>query len=437
MIRRQLSLLVALALLAVLAVPAVATPQGEKAAAPTTITLWTGYSERLPVYKAAAADYSKDHPNVTIEIANFDLRQSEQKLQIALSSGTAPDLSGLGFQLMQRLSSQDYLDTLPGKHVSWLKDSYEQAYLDAVTRDGKIYGIPEVQGFQLLFYNLDDYDAAGLTKPAGTLDELMANARKLTKYDANGKVTHSGVSLRLSGGGSGVAEKWDIFLFGYGMRAMQPTGAHTYKAGYNNDAGYNAVNFYLDALYKSKVDSIDVKHDEEAFVGGITSQFNRETYIIGSMRNRAPKTRYGIAQVAAGPGGRATNLNVDTWVVPSVGKNKETAWDVARYFEQDKYCVMMMKDVGWIVSKKGVDYSSVYAQEPHFQQALSRPQGFQLMLSPAAVSWAEVYTTLASGLVTAYADPSLLDNKAKIMGFLADQAQKTDKILQTNKEYAP
>ncbi len=199
MIQRQLSLLIALAVLAVLAAPVVATPQAEKAAGPTTITLWTGYSERLPVYKAAAADYSKEHPNVTIEIANFDLRQSEQKLQIALSSGTAPDLSGLGFQLMQRLSSQDYLDTLPSKHVSWLKDSYEQAYLDAVTRDGKIYGIPEVQGFQLLFYNLDDYDAAGLTKPAGTLDELMANARKLTKYDANGKVTHSGISLRLSG----------------------------------------------------------------------------------------------------------------------------------------------------------------------------------------------------------------------------------------------
>jgi ABC-type glycerol-3-phosphate transport system substrate-binding protein len=136
-----------------------------------------------------------------------------------------------------------------------------------------------------------------------------------------------------------------------------------------------------------------------------------------------------------GPGGRGTNLNVDAFVVPASGKNKAIAWDFAKYLLQDKYAVQMMRDVGWIVSKKGVDYSSVYVKEPHFQQAIDRPAGFKLTVSPPAVSWAEVYTNLASALTVAYTDPSMMDNKPKIMSWLAAQADAANKVLQNNKEY--
>ena len=404
---------------------------------PVTITFWTGYSERLPVYNAAAADYTKEHPNVKIEFSSFNLRESEQKLQVALTAATAPDISGLSSMLLQRVATQDYLDPVPAKYMDWMKANFDQVNIDAITSEGKAYGFPEVQGFQLLYYNLDDYAAAGITKPPVTLDELMADAKKLTKYDANGKVVHSGLSLRLSGQGAGVAEKWDIFLFAGGGRVLQPTGKGTWKAGFNNEAGYNALNFYLNALYKNKVDSFDVKHDEDAFVNGITSQFNRETYIIGSMTSKAPDKKYGIAQVVGGLGGRATNLTQDSIVVPASGKNKDIAWDFVNYLMQDKYAVQMMREVGWTVSRKGVDYSSVYAKEPHFKQALDRPSGFKLFASAPANSYTEAYTILASALTAAYAEPSLMDNKPKIMSWLATQADAVNKVLQNNQEYAP
>ncbi len=412
--------------------PAFAEGKTDEAA---TIAMWTGYAERLPVYNAAAADYMKEHPNVKIEFSYFTLRESEQKLQVAMSAGTAPDISGLGSTLTQRNAAQGFLDPVPAALNAWLKQNYEPVYTDALTYNGKTYGIPEVQGFQLLFYNLDDYAAAGITKPPATLDDLMENAKKLTKYDANGKVTHSGISLRLSGQGSGIAEKWEIFLFAGGARVLESTGPGTWKAGFNNDAGYNALNFYLNALYKYKVDSFDVQHDEASFVAGISSQFNRETYIIGSMKKNAPDKKYAITQVVGGPGGRATNLNVDGLVVPASGKHKAIAWDFCKFMQEDKYAVQMMRDVGWTVSKKGVDYSSVYAIEPHFKQALDRPAGFKLFVSHPAVSWAEVYTNLASALTVAYTDASLMDNKPKIMAWLAAQAEAANKVLEKNNEF--
>ncbi|MCX7030708.1 MAG: hypothetical protein NTU62_11405 [Spirochaetes bacterium] len=83
--------------------PAFATGKDEAAA---TITMWTGYAERLPVYNAAAADYSKEHPNIKLEFSYFTLREAEQKLQVSMSAGTAPDISGLGSTLTQRNASQ-------------------------------------------------------------------------------------------------------------------------------------------------------------------------------------------------------------------------------------------------------------------------------------------------------------------------------------------
>jgi multiple sugar transport system substrate-binding protein len=399
-----------------------------------TITYWTGYAETLPVMQAAGADYTKEHPNVKFEFSGFTLREQEQKLQVAMSAGAAPDLSDFGAALAQRSGAQGFLDPVPSSYNSWLKQNYEPVFTESLTWGGKIFGIPSIHGFQVLYYNLDDYNAAGLTRPPATLDELMETARKLTKYDANGKVTHAGISLRLSGQGAGVAEKWDVFLFANGGSVLQSTGPSTWKANFNNDAGYLTLNFYLNALHKYKVDSPDVMHDTAAFTGGVASQFNRETNVIGAMKKDAPTRKYGITQVVGGTA-RATNVNVVGLVVPTSGKNKAVAWDFAKFAMQDKYCVQMMRDVGWIYCRKGVDYSSVYAMEPHFQQALDRPKGFVLKPAAGAVSYSEVNTALASALTVAYTDVSLMDNKPKIMAWLAAQEDVVNKILQKNKEF--
>jgi multiple sugar transport system substrate-binding protein len=162
--------------------------------------------------------------------------------------------------------------------------------------------------------------------------------------------------------------------------------------------------------------------------------FNRETNVIGMMRAQAPTKKYGITQ-AVGASSRGTNLNIGALVVPASGKHKATAWDFVKYLNLDKYAVQTMRDIGWIYDRKGVDYSSVYANEPHFQQALDRPKGFKLYVSQPATSWAEVYTNLASALTVAYTDVSLMDNKPKIMAWLAAQADAANKVLEKNKEF--
>jgi multiple sugar transport system substrate-binding protein len=418
-------------LMVVVAAGALAGGQEEK----RTIALWTGYPECMPVFNAAAADFMVEHPNITVEVASFELRESEQKYAISLPAGTAPELFDTSHLFAHQFIAEGFLEPVPANVLSWMKDNFDAVAYDAFLRDGKHYAVPWIHGYQVLYYNLDQYKEAGLAKPPATLEELMSYARKLAKYDAANNLVRSGISLRLSGGGMGVAQKFDIFLFANGGSVMEPTAPGKWKANFANEAGYTAMKFFADAVHKYRVDGFEVKHDSEAFVSGITSQFNRETYVIGDAKKRAPGMNYGITQVVGGSE-RATNFNVEGLVIPQDNKNKGIAWEFAMYLNKDKYLVQMMRDVGWTNTRNGVDYSAVYALEPHFQQALDRPKGFKLIMAPPAASFNEVYTKFSSKLVEAFADKSFVDNRDKIMAFLKGAADEANAIMKSNNEYS-
>ncbi len=400
-----------------------------------TLKVWIGYPECMPVYKAAAQDYMKEHPGVKIEVSAFDLRDLENKIAIALPSGTAPDIFETNNLTVHPFVEAGFVKPVPEKMKTWIQQDWDSTYYTPFMADGAIYSVPWAQGFQVFYYNLDHYKEAGITAPPKNLDELMDHARKLAKYDKAGNLVRSGISLRLSGSGMGIAQKFENFLFANGGSVLEPTGEGKWKANFHNEAGYKAMNFYLEAVHKYKVDSVMSKGDAEAFVLGLTSQFNRETWVIGEMKSRAPSVNYGISQIPGGSAGVATNLVSGGMSVPTSTKNEELAWDFLMYLNSDKYLVQMMRDVGWICTRSGVDYSEVYELEPHFEQALDRPKDMKLIPGAPAVSFTEAYTKFAARLVEAFADSSMLDNEPKIMKFLKECSDEVNDILRSNGEY--
>ena len=61
-------------------------------------------------------------------------------------------------------------------------------------------------------------------------DEMVEMAKKLTKYDAEGRVIRSGLDLRLFGAGSGVAAKWWYFLKSAGGDLFEEVEPGKYRA---------------------------------------------------------------------------------------------------------------------------------------------------------------------------------------------------------------
>lgn len=68
------------------------TASGDEETDGKVLRIWTGNSEKLPVWEAAAEDYTAENPGIQVEVTTFSLRESEQKFAISLPAGTAPDI---------------------------------------------------------------------------------------------------------------------------------------------------------------------------------------------------------------------------------------------------------------------------------------------------------------------------------------------------------
>jgi len=206
--------------------------------APVTLNVWGGYPENDPVWKLAGENFKKTHPNVDFTVFSTDLRGFEQKLTTALPSKTAGDVVIRTTNFLARFIDQGLLAPLPDDLKAAATGSgYNPAVVTDNTYAGNVWGVPLFTGGTAIYYNTDMYTAAGIKGPPTSMDMLIANGKKLAVMDASGTLTRSGWSLRLSGQGSGVAEKFWILLLQYGKTLIRETSPGKWQAEYNGPEG--------------------------------------------------------------------------------------------------------------------------------------------------------------------------------------------------------
>lgn len=189
------------------------------AAAAQEINVWSGYPEMIPFYEHVAAQVKAKYPDATFNVSAISLREHEKRVALGLTSGSAGTLVvELSGSTAHRYIENELLPPAAAEIAEFVGDSanFLPFFRDNVSVDGKIYGMPLFRGQVALFYNLDKFAAAGLDGPAPTMEEYTDYATRLTERDGNGNPTVSGWSLRLSGGGQGIAEKFWINLHQYG-----------------------------------------------------------------------------------------------------------------------------------------------------------------------------------------------------------------------------
>jgi len=419
-------LLIAALMLGILLITSVSISQAAKE---VKLIVWSGYPELNPFYELAAKDYEREHTNVKIEVAAFALRDYERKLAMALPSGTCADIFMLGSEFFPRYIGTGYLLPNPSRVDAFLKGNrYNQLFVSWQTLKGKTYGLPLFAGGPCLFWNKTMFAEAGLSSAPETYDELMEYARKLAKYDEKGNLIRSGITLRLSGGGSGVAQKWTYKLWAAGGRQVVRTPSGKYHNGYNNEAGRDALKWYIDALYKYHVDDFKIKHDAEAFALQKAAMLQRESWVIGYLKEHAPEVNYGVDYM---PKWRRWGAfrNWKSMCIPSSCKNPDVAWDFLMYMQQPKYLKYMLGEIGWLPCRTDIDYEDIFKVIPQFRPFLVLPKGYLIYTDQPLPCQDEYQTKLAERLMAAFARKDLLDNPEGIAKVISEAAKETDEIL--------
>ena len=400
------------------------------AGAKTVLTIQSGYPEIAEnVYKIAAADFEKEHPDVTVKVAYYNLRDHEQKLAMQFAAGTPPDVVETSTYFIAKFLAAGMLQEAPADIVEYIEKNVMPYAAKFYKYNGKIYGMPYFIGIIALYYNKDMFIEAGLDpdRPPRTWEELIGFACRLAKYE-KGRLARSGISLRLSGGGSGVAEKWWPFLIQAGGTILEKTADSKYRAGFYNQAGFDALDLYIKLLHLYKVDSYEVKHDAEAFALEQTAMFERGAWVTGYLKEHNPDLNYGIALLPQYKQRGTVTANFGFYV-PQAAKNPDLAWEFIRFLQRPKYQLLMLEKSGWIPVRNDVDYSGVLKETPQLATFFETPEDYVVESYTGISPENEIMTKLAAHLVKAYRQANLLDNPEGIWKVLEQAAAEVNEIL--------
>jgi len=401
-----------------------------QAASEVTLSLWTGFPETEPFYKAAAADYAKTHPNVKVTILSTTLREHEQKLSAAVPTGTGPDIYDVGSNISAKFIDGGFLDPNPPNVDRYLKSgAWSPFVVNYMTINGKTYGLPLDDGSRAsLFYNKTLFREAGIGQPPATFMELMADARKLVKVDASGKMTRSGISLRLSGQGSGITEKFRFILEPAGGSLIVRTASGKWHNGFDNEAGRATLQFYVDAVQKYHVDDPKIQHDADAFVAGNTAMLMREAWVIGEINDKNPKLDYGVVPIPKWKRSRML-LQPFGFYVNKTSANKDVAWDFLQFLTSKENAIRLTTMTGWVSERQDVDWKPLLSKTPQFGVFVSPPKGIEFYQDPVIPVFDEIQTKMATRLTAAYIDPALNGNPAKVADAIHQMAAEADELL--------
>lgn len=241
------------------------------------------------------------------------------------------------------------------------------------------------------------FQAAGLTQPPRTMEEYTTCAEKLTQRDASGRPTVAGWSLRLSGGGQGVAEKFWTNMHQYGGAIVRQTAPGKWASAYANEAGRKTLGQYLDLVHTKRVAQLDSPADAEAFQRGQAAMFIRESWVIGDAAKKAPDLKYATTPLPVG-----TIVAPVFFYTPARGPRTELAWAYALAANEPDNLTWLLDNVGWLPNRRDVDYAPIIAKTPPLGAFVSLPAGHMLFEVPAIAPADEILTRLAARLVRAY-----------------------------------
>jgi multiple sugar transport system substrate-binding protein len=164
---------------------------------PVVVRMWvhtnnafiTGYDGLIAAYEAA-------HPNIDIQLENFEYSLYLQTLQTAMPAGEEADI----IQMFGTWTSQYYerLAPVPADvmTIDTAQKTFYSAPIGGFIVDGKLYGMPQEFNCEYggVLVNKTLYEAAGLTYPPQwkTMDDVLVDGVALSKKDDSGMMTTAG-----------------------------------------------------------------------------------------------------------------------------------------------------------------------------------------------------------------------------------------------------
>ncbi|TBN57719.1 ABC transporter substrate-binding protein [Glaciihabitans arcticus] len=338
------------------------------------LTWWTGQSEQAQtMLEDLAAEFEKDHPNVTIDVSPGSSSTEEllQKISAGFAGGSYPDISYAFGSWASQLESSgrtlDITEQVTDPEVKW--DEFSESARGTVQPTGeKTIGFPAIVDNLSLIYNKTVFDEAGVEYPTEdwSWDDFREAADDLTDESTN---TY-GYAYSVSGSEETVWQFWP-HLWQEGGDILDDEGL----AAFDSEAGVRALTLLQEMAIDDKsiyLDQTDTKF-AQLFASDRIGMMTSGPWQLYDLNTA--KTDYGVVQLPGTDGDHQTVSGPDIWALfDHKDKNREY-WS----YEFTKWLTSAEQDERWNVAIGNLPLRSSEVDSDAFKEQVEAYPGLDVM----------------------------------------------------------
>ncbi len=297
--------------------------------AQTTIvwSFWGDPGELPPNYEVIEAFHAAQD-DIRIEVQHAPWGSYFDRIQTQMAGGTAPDVMFLNN--IPSYASRGVLAPLD----EWIeRDGFDTStYLDGLlavfSYDGQSFGFARDNDTNVLYFNKDLFDAAGMAYPSADWrwDDIREAAQALTVRDDRGRATQYGLALEKN--------RYPQWVYQNGGALFDDPLAPT-EFLMDSPEGVEAIQFIADMILD---DGSVPSFDAMAQLGSTTELFSTgRVAMVMTNAARIPTFMdaafaWDVAPLPAGPTGiRANTLGGAGYVISSTSQHPEEAWTFLQF----------------------------------------------------------------------------------------------------------
>ena len=352
---------------AVAASPAVPTEK-------TTIEIWWHeYGPMTAYVKQLIEDYKKVRPNVTVNATVTSSADINQKISVALATGTGPDIMDNDASFYSLYYSKGVLEPLNlgvfgAKSYPEFIARYTPGGLDAATFDGKVYGLPYQGNSMSLFINNKEFRTAGLDPKKDaprTWDDVM-------KLGPKQKIVQGNRTVQKAFDFPYHSNRWEVQDFQplteqFGGKLLSDDGK---TAHLNSPEAVKALTLWRDvtkAAGDPRTTMNTSSNPNQDFVDGRTAMYITGPWATPQVQQSPVGNDFTVVSLPqVDPSKPHTLVYGWMWGVNKAKPEAEkaAAWDFVRFMlaKPDEW----LGKVGFVQPVKGVEQSEVAKQFPYF-----------------------------------------------------------------------
>lgn len=217
---------------------------------PVTIVHWQHHDDaRAKVLAKLKSEFEAANPGITIQTETIPYGDYFNRLLTALAAGQGPDVFQIPLTMAPEMIASGRLAPLPEDIVSVeeVNRDYIPWTVELAQREGKVYGLPTDVQTLVMFINEDLAREAGLDpdRPPTTWEELLDQANKATRRDANG-LTQAGLDTRY---------KWAVYTLLLTQYVDPVVDLEARKVNYDSPQGIEAWTWVKHLMVDAGVDA--------------------------------------------------------------------------------------------------------------------------------------------------------------------------------------